>query len=410
MNPGWGAGGSTQSLDFDWNGGIDLAIGMHIVQFNDGRADFEGREIIPHWLEGYRIYDFNNDGLFDAVSNVPGRKHGIRVAFSTEAEAFADTQTVSTLFRPLYNRQIELYDIDNDGKRDIVAPGEDWYGNDAFVGFATIKMNNETPLEIFQSENNGIHTLSAYSNDFNGDHYIDYAFIGGHTNPFKPYYMTHINDGTGVLKAEGVHVDSVKAYDGGAGGDIDGDSDIDFFMKSSYYYSVMPELIRSRYTLAINRGDGAFYIQQERKLPFDSSAAGYGYQALLIDLDLDGDLDIMIQSPKGFMVIANEEYRTGIQEHLSPFVKKSTLHFTVFPNPFNSTTEISFSGSVEEVHIYDVLGRLLRSWDGVELPTGNTNLKWDGIDENGQLAPSGVYLIQLIAHENIVVKKAALLR
>jgi len=287
-NPGWGATGMGQSFDFDWNGGIDLAIGINIVQFNDGSGNFVGQKIIPAWAEAYRLYDFNNDCLLDIVTNLPHLKNGIKIAFGMGNESFSDTQTVAVPFRPLYNRPIELYDLNNDGKRDIVATGKSELDR-SFRGFATIITKNNLPLETLQVENSRIFAHVVYANDFNGDNYIDYAFIGGDINPFAPYYMTYLNDGTGYLNPKGVYVDTVKAYLGGGGGDIDGDGDIDFFMKSSYYYSVMPELITSRYTFAINYGNGVFNVQEERSLPYDSTSAGYGKQARLVDLDMDGD-------------------------------------------------------------------------------------------------------------------------
>jgi len=151
-------------------------------------------------------------------------------------------------------------------------------------------------------------------------------------------------------------------------------------------------------------------VQEERSLPYDSTSAGYGKQARLVDLDMDGDLDIMIQSPHGFMVIANQDYRTDIQEPLTPFIPKAALQLDIYPNPFNSTTTISFIGEAEAAHVYDIRGRVIRSWDNSELLAGNYRLLWDGKNNFGHTVSSGVYLVQFITKEKRVTKKVAFLR
>ncbi|MBN1347840.1 T9SS type A sorting domain-containing protein [candidate division KSB1 bacterium] len=413
MIPGWGAGGGTQTVDYDRNGGIDIPIGYRIIKFNDGKAQFTSEEILPEWVEGYRLYDFNNDGIFDVVANVPNQKHGIKVALSKSGEAFIDSQTISVPFQPKYNFPIELYDLDNDGKRDIIAPGKS-LPDRSFRGFATIKMKNTTPLELFQIENNDIFSFVTYANDLNNDGFIDYAFIGGYIDPSQPYFMTNMNDGTGLLMPKGVHVDTNKAYQSGTGGDIDGDGDIDFFMMSSILYSAMPELVANKYTFAINQSDGIFDLLTERALPFDSTNSGYGNQTHLVDLDLDGDLDIMLRGGGQFMVIANETYVTDINDFDLPLPVKSALKISNYPNPFNQHTRISISGTPihknVSLKIFNLMGHLVRSWDISILSTGPVQLNWDGTDEHYKKLSSGIYFVQAKTDLEIVTKKILFLQ
>ncbi len=68
------------------------------------------------------------------------------------------------------------------------------------------------------------------------------------------------------------------------------------------------------------------------------------------------------------------------------------------PNPFNPRTTISYTAphaAHTELAIYDVTGRLVRTlWRG-RVAAGEHDLVWDGRDDSGARAASGVYAYQL---------------
>ena len=69
-----------------------------------------------------------------------------------------------------------------------------------------------------------------------------------------------------------------------------------------------------------------------------------------------------------------------------------------YPNPFRERTTIRFSlaeASVVDAAVYDVRGRLTRRLADGRLKAGEHPLVWDGLDESGRPAPSGVYLIRV---------------
>ncbi|MBN1893685.1 glycoside hydrolase family 3 C-terminal domain-containing protein [bacterium] len=70
------------------------------------------------------------------------------------------------------------------------------------------------------------------------------------------------------------------------------------------------------------------------------------------------------------------------------------------PNPFNSGTSIHYelpaSGPVELV-ILDMAGRHVRSLVGSVQQTGAYTVTWDGMDDGGERAPSGLYICRLRA-------------
>ncbi|MCC7261354.1 MAG: right-handed parallel beta-helix repeat-containing protein [Candidatus Latescibacteria bacterium] len=87
--------------------------------------------------------------------------------------------------------------------------------------------------------------------------------------------------------------------------------------------------------------------------------------------------------------------------------------FPAFPNPFNAGTSFRFAlpapGRVT-LSVYDALGRPLRLLVDTPLAAGIYTYPWDGRDEAGRLAASGVYLCRLQAGALAQVERVALLR
>jgi len=84
------------------------------------------------------------------------------------------------------------------------------------------------------------------------------------------------------------------------------------------------------------------------------------------------------------------------------------------PNPFRSSTEISFSLPAEapvRLSVYDVAGRLVqRLVEGERLAAGRHDRRWDGLDQSGRLAAPGVYYYRLEAGERSATRSLLLLR
>jgi hypothetical protein len=70
------------------------------------------------------------------------------------------------------------------------------------------------------------------------------------------------------------------------------------------------------------------------------------------------------------------------------------------PNPFSSTTSLSFalpkSGPVS-LSVYDVSGRLVSTLVNRPMDAGNHQVVWDGRDSGGNMVANGVYLLRLQA-------------
>jgi len=83
------------------------------------------------------------------------------------------------------------------------------------------------------------------------------------------------------------------------------------------------------------------------------------------------------------------------------------------PNPFNPATSISFDLPAKtdvKLTIYNVAGKRVRTLVEKELGPGPHTVQWDGRDERGRSVASGVYLYRLEVGDNVMERKAVLIR
>jgi hypothetical protein len=86
---------------------------------------------------------------------------------------------------------------------------------------------------------------------------------------------------------------------------------------------------------------------------------------------------------------------------------------SVYPNPFNPMTTVSFELSSPQnvvVRVYDIRGSLVRELDNRLFPSGLTQISWDGRDQNGAAIATGVYLIQIKSATFDITRKAVMIK
>ena len=84
-----------------------------------------------------------------------------------------------------------------------------------------------------------------------------------------------------------------------------------------------------------------------------------------------------------------------------------------YPNPFNPQTTIHFSIDRTEnvkVMIYDIRGRAIRTLVNKTLNGGIYNTVWDGKNDSGNAAASGIYFAMLRSGEKVKIHKMMLVR
>jgi hypothetical protein len=85
-----------------------------------------------------------------------------------------------------------------------------------------------------------------------------------------------------------------------------------------------------------------------------------------------------------------------------------------YPNPFNPTVRLRFQvpppGGPVKIAIYDVGGRLVRTIMDARRGSGEYMVLWDGQDNAGQEAASGVYFVRMTAGEFMKTQKIVLIK
>jgi FlgD Ig-like domain len=100
------------------------------------------------------------------------------------------------------------------------------------------------------------------------------------------------------------------------------------------------------------------------------------------------------------------------EENETPSIDDLKLHGN-YPNPFNPTTNISFSLPADqdiELVVYNMKGQLVRKLVQGQFTSGVHSVTWDGKDDNSKNVGSGLYFYKLITTDQEISKKMLLLK
>ena len=79
-----------------------------------------------------------------------------------------------------------------------------------------------------------------------------------------------------------------------------------------------------------------------------------------------------------------------------------------YPNPFNPNTTIEYqlpkTGNVE-IHIFSINGQLVKTLESTHQTIGTHSVVWDGKNNDGQTAASGLYIYQVAFENSMLAKK-----
>jgi hypothetical protein len=86
-----------------------------------------------------------------------------------------------------------------------------------------------------------------------------------------------------------------------------------------------------------------------------------------------------------------------------------------YPNPFNPSTNITYkvkpvkaSTARVSLSIYNIHGQLVRSLVDEQKSAGVYSVKWDGMDNQGRTANTGVYIFKLQSGADVSLRKGVL--
>lgn len=147
-----------------------------------------------------------------------------------------------------------------------------------------------------------------------------------------------------------------------------------------------------------------FYIKRN-DLAFGGRNSVF-YGATMYDVTNDGKEDIIIHlddiienvGMRLFTYIYKADFSVDVNEP-TPLPGKFNLYQN-YPNPFNPSTNIRFEipeRSNVSIKVYNILGKEITTLLEKGLSPGNYTIDWEAKDINGELLPSGVYLVRLKA-------------
>ena len=117
--------------------------------------------------------------------------------------------------------------------------------------------------------------------------------------------------------------------------------------------------------------------------------------------------------PLDCYISPGEQVDAPPQDESTTLPARTALYANV-PNPFNPVTTIEFDlardGHVS-LNIYDVAGRLVRTLVNEKLAAGHgLEAKWNGLDNSGQRASSGVYFYRLVTADFSATRRMVLMK
>jgi hypothetical protein len=171
-----------------------------------------------------------------------------------------------------------------------------------------------------------------------------------------------------------------------------------YIYRNTYNDLATAELISSLIS-ATNTSQQIVYVYRDKEL----SMPGTYYYWLQV-ADLDGS--------ESFHGPVNLVYE-GENNHQSPGIPEITTLKTVYPNPFNPSTTVSYGldkAALVSIRIYNSRGQMVREINEGSKAAGNYSLVWNGDDDRGRSLPTGVYYIRMQAGDKSFSKKAVLMK
>jgi hypothetical protein len=419
------------------------------IYYNLGNGEFQYDPIsyLPNFISAYTGYlstiDFNRDGYLDLSVGAAKAIGGI---YSPKTLVWR--RTPSGIYESVFGDDIgggygfAWFDYDCDGDLDFLYTG---YQDN--IGADTVLLLNEHSLYMvadncFPPIDNGDLAAADYDND--GDE--DLFFSGGHS--LSTVSNLYRNDGSGVFTDADLGLQPVcESYAFWA--DLDNDSDLDLiytgdgwtmfyrndvqvpnqppsapvlsyspeggFVISGAIDSATPQPALT-YDLRIGTSPGAADIYH----PMADLETGYrrvtgpgrpcftahrlpaGYIYYASAQAIDGGF---MGSAWGPEIVIDLSVATDDQLQ-APLVPK------IYPNPFSDLVNIRIDALPSpnlSAGIYNLRGQMIR---GLHAQNGNseTNLGWDGRDEQGNRVSNGIYYLRLIQNGHTTAHKILLIR
>lgn len=232
------------------------------------------------FISGEVVHIYSSDSIRDIDGNYFHNAVMIESIYAKSGtgefyERFTGIILPSTMYG--YSHQFSPSDINKDGIPDIVYRYHPSYGgNTSLVTYISNQDGSyQAPITYTESYS---HSSYRGSPDLNGDGYPDIVIT---QNAFPSSLHTRLNNGDGTFASESIY--ALTNYSNGVEvGDMNGDGYLDVIGRSGN-----ASISINTISTYLNDGNGGFGAQQT------ISTGGFGRILAPVDIDLDGDLDVI---------------------------------------------------------------------------------------------------------------------
>jgi len=388
------------------NGDYDCATIMYDASGTEQWVSiYDGTGNEQDWAVALVIDGSNNVFVTGITENTQGDRDGLTVMYdSTGAEEWVHT-----------------YDGDYHGSDNYLDITLDGLGNVVVVGNTEITINNFQCLTVQINSSgvvqwtniyNGVEDEGASGDCITSDG-LGNTYVGGDSRSLVTGrdYCTIKYDSSGVSQwvstyngpADGHEDVCAIALDGFGNVYVTGDVDTpstDKDWATVIYDSQGVE----QWTVAYNGDDDGY--DRPYALAVDGSGnifvAGYSY-------DASGYANCVTVKYSLDTVGIEEDYLDPEQNN----TPQPVIGLSVFPNPFNPCTKVSFTlehGENVNLSIYDITGKCIAVLADGAFEAGAHSMDWQGRDLQGQSVASGTYFVRMTTADKMVSSKMMLVR
>lgn len=139
----------------------------------------------------------------------------------------------------------------------------------------------------------------------------------------------------------------------------------------------------------------------------------YSYTDTAIQLETSYYYWIQYSTADGYTGVSEVVSAQVLANENDPETLIQGLNLTNYPNPFNPETTISFTlteKSFVRLEVYNVLGQKVKTLVSQDKDKGEHSVVWNGKDQHGKKAVSGLYYLRLQAGKMSLLRKVMLLK
>ncbi len=431
--------------DVDEDGDLDVFVSFSheygefndMLLLNDGQGHFQN---YPERFSqiggafGGNVYLVDLDGDLDLDLLYVQLGNPARI-YINNGEGYFTDETQGRIQTDSCGFASAVVDANNDRSLDIIV-SKKHFGCALYLNDGSGHFTDESSERLLNPPSLPFKHISA--GDVNNDGWVDFIWSGGDSN-HPDSLLVNLGDGYFEDQTAQRMPDTWLDTWGSVIADLDRDGDNDYFRTGHNDYinrlyintlnspdSLAPMIHKARvlanhvpdpgpYPLRIEAIDGITISTQLRCLAYYSiSGSAFAYDSLVpagglilegalpaIDSGQRMDYYYQIQdragnisyyppgAPETFLTV-NYDYMPDAIGEEGAESSPSVLELTAYPNPFNSTTVITYSNMEGgEIEIYNINGQLIKKL-GIELvPIGK--IKWDAQDASGKKVSSGIY-------------------